>query len=260
MGVYFDNDQGILGSKSKVVSNETMQPLMRMVYMWMTAGLALTGVIAAVISNLIYTKVTAGDVGFFSNLAALMFPLVILELVVVLALSWGISRMSAPVATGTFFLYAALNGLTIGIIVFAYTVDVGTRGQITQDYMPVAKAFFSTAGLFGAMSVIGYTTKVDLTRFSTFFMMAIIGLLIAVVVNIFLRSDMLSFAISVFGVLLFTGLTAYDTQRIKNMSNDPSMQAVTDDMRKWAIMGALTLYLDFINLFLYLLRLFGRRR
>lgn len=262
MGVYFDNGQeAILGSsRSRVVSNETMQPLMRMVYMWMTAGLALTGVIAAIVSSTIYTKITGGDIEFFSSLASLMFPLIIVEFIIVLALSWGISRMSSPVATLMFFLYAAINGLTIGVIVFAYTVEVSRTGQITQDYMPVAKAFFTSAGLFGAMSVIGYTTKVDLTRYSTFFMMALIGLCIAGLVNFFMRSDMLSFAISVFGVLLFTGLTAYDTQRIKNMANDPAMREVTDDMRKWAIMGALTLYLDFINLFLYLLRLFANRR
>lgn len=262
MGVYFDNGHdAVIGStKSKIVTSETMQPLMRMVYLWMTAGLAVTGVIAAIISSTIYSKIVAGDLQFFSTLSSVMFPLILVELGVVLALTWGISRMSSTVAAGTFFLYAALNGLTIGIIVFAYTVNVGREGQITQDYMPVAKAFFTTAGLFGAMSVLGYTTKIDLTRYSTFFMMALIGLFIAGLVNIFMRSDMLSFAISVFGVLLFTALTAYDTQKIKNMANDPAMQTVTEDMRKWGIMGALTLYLDFINLFLYLLRLFGSRR
>jgi FtsH-binding integral membrane protein len=124
--------------------------------------------------------------------------------------------------------------------------------------MPVAKAFFTAAALFATMSVIGYTTKVDLTRFSTFFMMALIGLVIASIVNIFLASSALSWAISVFGVLLFTGLTAYDTQKLKNAAADVSLQE-GEVMRKLSIIGALNLYLDFINMFLYLLRLFANR-
>jgi uncharacterized protein len=253
MGVYFDNGhEAIMGRTSSSVTTETMQPLMRMVYMWMTLGLAVTGAIAAFVTTQPLTTLI--------SLSNLMLPLIIAELVVVLALSWGISRMSATVATGTFFLYAALNGVTIGVIALAYMLDVDRQGNIIRDATPVAKAFFTTAGLFGAMSVIGYTTKIDLTRFSTFFLMALIGLLIAGVVNIFLRSEMFDFAISVFGVLLFTGLTAYDTQRIKNMASEASMQNDGEAMRKMSIMGALKLYLDFINLFLYLLRLFGSRR
>lgn len=263
MGVYFDDGHdAILGNKAKnfgVMTAETMRPLMRMVYMWMTFGLALTGIIAGILSTQLYNQITAGNFELLQTLSSAMFPLLIVEVIVVFVLSWGINKMNATVATGLFFLYAAINGLTIGLIVFAYTVDIGAGGQITQDYLPVAKAFFTTAGLFGVMSVIGYTTKIDLTRFSTFFMMALIGLVIAGIVNIFLRSDAFSFAISVFGVLLFTGLTAYDTQKIKNWANDPAMQEQTSDFRKWSIMGALTLYLDFINLFLYLLRLFARR-
>jgi uncharacterized protein len=263
MGVYFDDgQQAILGNtQQRDVSSATMQPLMRMVYMWMTLGLALTGVVAAFISQMIYNQIMAENVELLQTLSSAMIPLFLVQIAVVMVLSWGINRMNATVATGLFFVYAAITGLTIGLIVFAYTVQVDQFGNIVgQDFMPVAKAFFTTAGLFGTMTVIGYTTKIDLTRYSTFFMMALIGLFIAGIVNIFLRSDVFSFAISVFGVLLFTALTAYDTQRIKNMANDPAMQQNTDDMRKWSIIGALTLYLDFINLFLYLLRLFGGNR
>ena len=255
MGVYFDNGhEAILGrSTSSAVTSETMRPLMRMVYMWMTLGLGVTGAIAAVIAS--------QPLSTIMSISRLYLPLILVELALVLGLSWGIRRMSASVATGMFFLYAAVNGLTIGVIVFAYMFNgVDARGNAIVDLMPVAKAFFTTAGLFGTMSVIGYTTKIDLTRFSTFFMMAIIGLLIAMVVNLFLNSGPLSFIISVFGVLLFTGLTAYDTQKIKNMASEASMQENSDDMRKMAVIGALTLYLDFINLFLFLLRMFGRRR
>ncbi len=262
MGVYFDNGQDAVlnGTRSTAVSADTMRPLMRMVYMWMTLGLGLTGLIAAFVSSSIYANIQANGIESMKSVSSLMFPAIIVQLLVVLALSWGINRINSSVATGLFFFYAALNGLTIGIIVFAYTVNVSTRGAISADYLPVAKAFFTTAGLFGTMTVIGYTTKIDLTKYSTFFMMALIGLFIAGMVNIFLRSEAFSWAISVFGVLLFTALTAYDTQKIKNMANDPAMQENTEDFRKWSIMGALTLYLDFINLFLYLLRLFGSRR
>jgi FtsH-binding integral membrane protein len=255
MGVYFDNGhEAILGRKtSTVVTSETMRPLMRMVYMWMTLGLGVTGAIAAVIATQPLSTIV--------SLSQLYLPLILVELALVVGLSWGISRMSATFATGMFFVYAAVNGLTIGVIVFAYMFNgIDARGNAVIDMLPVAKAFFTTAGLFGTMSVIGYTTKIDLTRFSTFFMMALIGLLIAMVVNIFLNSGPLSFIISVVGVLIFTGLTAYDTQKIKNMAAEASMQENSEDMRKMSIMGALTLYLDFINLFLMLLRLFGSNR
>lgn len=254
MGVYFDNGhEAILGhSNSTTVTSDTMRPLMRMVYMWMTLGLGVTGVIAAVIASQPLTTLV--------SLSGLYLPLILVQLALVIGLSWGVNRMSAAFATGMFFVYAAVTGLVVGIIVFAYMFNgVDAKGQAILDLMPVAKAFFTTAGLFGTMSVIGYTTKIDLTRFSTFFMMAIIGLLIAMVVNIFLASSMLSFVISVFGVLLFTGLTAYDTQKIKNMASQASMQENSEEMRKMSIIGALTLYLDFINLFLMLLSLFGRR-
>jgi len=254
MGVYFDNGhEAILGqSNSAAVTSDTMRPLMRMVYTWMTLGLGVTGVIAAVIASQPLTTLI--------SLSGLYLPLILVQLALVIGLSWGINRMSAAFATGMFFVYAVVTGLVVGVIVFAYMFNgVDAKGRAILDLMPVAKAFFTTAGLFGTMTVIGYTTKIDLTRFSTFFLMAGIGFVIAIVVNMFLASSMLSFAISVFGVLLFTGLTAYDTQKIKNMASQASMQENSEEMRKMSIIGALTLYLDFINLFLMLLSLFGRR-
>jgi FtsH-binding integral membrane protein len=177
-----------------------------------------------------------------------MIAAIIAELALVLALSFGLRRMSPGVAIAVFFVYAALNGFTLSVIFLVY--DLGS----------IYAAFFTAAALFGAMSVVGFTTKVDLSKYSTYFLMALIGLIIAGVINIFLRSSAFDFVISIAGVLIFTALTAYDTQRIKQMSADPTIQADGSLSMKLSIMGALRLYLDFINLFLYLLRLFGRRR
>ena len=157
-------------------------------------------------------------------------------------MSFGIAKMSASKAQTVFWIFAALMGLSLSSIFIAYTGASITR------------VFFITAGTFGAMSIYGYTTKRDLTKLGSFLMMGLIGIIIASLVNIFMKSPMMYFVISILGVLIFVGLTAYDTQKIKNMY-------LASDWRinwKKAIMGALTLYLDFINLFIMLLRLFGQ--
>lgn len=220
-----------------------MQPLMRQVYMWMFAGLLATAAIAFVVSQ---------NVQFVGMASQWWLAIVILQVGLVLGISWGFNRINATVAIGLFFLYAVLNGLMFGVLFFAYIA----QGQS----MAIANAFLTTAGLFGTMSVIGYTTKVDLSKFGTYLMMAVVGIFIASIVNMFLGSGMVDLIISVVGVLVFTGLTAYDTQHIKRMA---AQMAYSDDralLSKLAIMGALKLYLDFINLFMFLLRLMGGGR
>lgn len=211
------------------------------VYAWMTAGLACTGVIAYFLG--IQSPET------LSRLFPWMMPLLIIELLVVLALSWGINRLSAAAATVLFFVYAGLNGVTLSVIFLAY--ELGS----------VAKVFFITTATFGAMSVVGYTTKRDLSGLGSFLFMGLIGLIIAGIINAIWYSSEAELVISFIGVLIFVGLTAYDTQKIKRLAAAcEEGGADAEVVGKSSIIGALQLYLDFINLFLYLLRLMGRRR
>jgi hypothetical protein len=162
----------------------------------------------------------------------------------VMVLSFGINKLSTPAAQGIFWAFAAVMGMSISTIFFRFTDE------------SIARIFFITAGAFAGLSLFGYTTKKDLSGFGTFLVMGLIGLIIASVVNIFLASSAMQFAISVIGVLIFAGLTAYDTQRIKNMY---FQVAGSDFVGKAVVMGALSLYLDFINMFLFMLQLFGNR-
>jgi FtsH-binding integral membrane protein len=224
------------------------------VYNYMTAGVALTGLVAwlayqaaggaaiTLTGNGIAGLTPFGQAIFGSPL---MWVLVLAPLALVFVLSYGINRLAAGTALLLFFVYAGLLGLSLASIFLAYT------GQ------SIAQVFAITAATFGAMSLWGYTTKRDLTGFGSFLFMGLIGIIIASLVNIFLASNAMAFVISVLGVLIFTGLTAYDTQSIKEMYSP--MDDGTVAGRK-AVMGALRLYLDFINLFLMLLRLFGDRR
>ena len=164
---------------------------------------------------------------------------------IVLYMSFGIKKMSAARAQTVFWVFAGLMGLSLSWIFMVYTPYSITR------------VFFITSGTFGAMSIYGYTTKRDLTKLGSFLMMGLIGIIIASVVNWFMKSTMMYYVISILGVLIFVGLTAYDTQKIKNMYSASDSGEL---MGKKAVMGALTLYLDFINLFIMLLRLFGQRR
>jgi FtsH-binding integral membrane protein len=215
--------------------------LFQQVYGWMAGGLALTGLIAWYVAQ----SETLLNLVFGNQ--AIFFGLIIAELGLVFGLSWGLTRMSAAMATGAFLLYAALNGVTMAFIFLVYTNE------------SIASTFLVTAGTFGAISMYGYTTKRDLTAWGTYLFMALIGLILASVVNIFLQSSGLYWITTYAGVLIFVGLTAYDTQKIKELSARIDARD-TENFQKMAIMGALRLYLDFINLFLYLLRLFGKRR
>ncbi|MGA7826750.1 MAG: Bax inhibitor-1/YccA family protein [Geobacteraceae bacterium] len=210
--------------------------LIRQVYAWMGGGLLLTALTATatISSPALFNAIVGNRIVFYA--------LIIGELGLVIGISRAINKISAPVASALFLLYAALNGVTMSVIFAIYTAE------------SITSTFVITAATFGAMSAFGYFTKRDLTRWGSFLFMGLIGVVIASVVNIFVGSSAVSWIISVIGVIVFTGLTAYDTWKIK------AMAAAGAEGRKPAILGALTLYLDFINLFLMLLRLLGNRR
>ena len=214
--------------------------LMRKVYLWMTLALVITGFTAfGIASNpgIAYAIVTN---------RLLFWGLVIAEFGLVIGISGAINKLSAVTATLLFVLYSIVNGATLSVIFMAYTMS------------SIASVFFITAGLFGLMAFIGYTTKTDLTSIGKILFMALIGIILATIVNLFVGSSMLNMIVSYIGVVIFTGLTAYDSQKIKNMLyNADSMD---EGMQKIALLGSLTLYLDFINLFLMLLRIFGGNR
>ncbi len=214
----------------------------RSVYNWMAAGLALTGLVAVyVASNETLIRL------IFSN-QLLFFGLIIGELALVFFLSARIQKIQASTATGMFLLYSALNGLTLSFVFLIYTSS------------SVASVFFICAATFGACSVYGMITKRDLTSMGGFMTMGLIGIVIASLVNMFIQSSGMSMIISYVGVIVFVGLTAYDTQKLKMMALSQPAGLDAGVIRKGTILGALTLYLDFINLFLMLLRIFGDRR
>jgi len=215
-----------------------LRQYMLSVYNYMAGGLAVTGIIAFLIASSPQLQMTIWG-------SPLRYVAIFAPLAVVLFFSFRIQKMSFGAAQLTYWIYAALMGLSLSFIFLAYT---GTS---------IARVFFITAGTFAATSLYGYTTRRDLTGFGSFLFMGLIGIIIAGLVNLFIQSTALQFAISVIGVLVFVGLTAYDTQKIKEW------YVASDDgatMGKKAIFGALSLYLDFINLFLMLLRLFGSNR
>jgi len=219
---------------------EALSAFMRGVYGWMAAGLGLTAVVSvAVASSPAMLKLVFNPVA--------LIVLVIAELGLVMMLSARINRMSAGAATGMFLAYSALNGLTLSGIFIAYTAST------------IASAFAVSAGMFLAMSVYGLVTKRDLTSWGSFLFMGLVGMVLASLVNIFLKSSALAMLLNYVGVLVFVGLTAYDTQRLKDMGQYAPMNDATA-VRRGSILGALTLYLDFINLFLIMLRLFGGSR
>ena len=214
----------------------------RSVYNWMAVGLGLTGVVAYFVANTpSIQKVVFGN-------PILFFGLMIGELALVFIISARIQKMQASTATGLFVLYSALNGVTLSFIFMVYA-----RSSITST-------FFVCAATFVGCSIYGWTTKRDLTSLGGFLMMGLIGIIIASLVNMFFRSPGVSMVISYIGVLVFVGLTAYDTQSMKNMALTQPADLEAAVVRKGAILGALKLYLDFINLFLMLLRIFGSQR
>jgi FtsH-binding integral membrane protein len=219
------------------------------VYNYMTAGVALTGLVAWLAFSAAVTQTDGGlQLTSFGQLifqSPLMWVLVLAPLGLVFLISFGINRLSAGTALALFFLYAGLLGLSLASIFLIYT---GTS---------ITRVFFISAATFGALSLWGYTTQRDLSGMGSFMFMGLIGIIIASLVNIFLHSSGLDWAISVIGVVVFAGLTGWDTQRIKEMYSAQDDGTIAG--RK-AVMGALSLYLDFINLFLMMLRLFGDRR
>ena len=218
-----------------------LQTYMAQVYGWMTCGLLLTAFVSwfAVRTPRVMEFVFSSQITFFG--------LVILQLAVVFVLSGLVHKMSGALATGLFMLYSALTGLTMASIFLVYT------------YSSIATTFFVTAGMFGAMTLYGYTTKRDLSRMGSLLFMGLIGILVASLVNYWLKSPALMWAITYIGVVIFVGLTAYDTQKLKSMGENININD-KENLRRYSIVGALTLYLDFINLFMMLLRIFGNRR
>jgi FtsH-binding integral membrane protein len=214
----------------------------RSVYNWMAIGLGLTGVVAFYVSGSQYLTQL-----IFQN-QLLFFALIIGELVLVFSIAARVHKMQASTATGLFVLYAVLNGATLSFVFLVYT-----KTSITS-------VFFICAATFMACSIYGMTTKRDLTSIGGFMMMGLIGIIVASVVNIFVHSTQMSMIISYIGVLVFVGLTAYDTQKLKTMALSAPEGSEEGMVRKSAILGALALYLDFINLFLMLLRIFGSQR
>ena len=242
----YDNRVRSYGATSDVAIDAGLRAYMLRVYNYMLMGLGLTGLTAwftastPAFSQLFFTQAAGGY-----SLSGLGWIVLLAPLALVFFISFRIQQMSFATAQATFWIYAGLMGIGLTPILLLYT---GAS---------VAQVFFTTAATFGAMSLWGYTTKRDLSGFGSFLFMGLIGILIASVVNMFLQSGMMQWIISVVGVLIFTGLTAYDTQSIKEtyfVGDDGSVAG------KKAIMGALRLYLDFINLFLMLLRLMGDRR
>lgn len=237
----FDRQTVNARAGSAAVIDEGLRSYMLRIYNYMGIGLAVTGLVAFFFSQYAISNPAVAQAVYGSPLS---WVIMLAPLGFVIALSFGINKMSFATAQMVFWAYAAVMGLSLSSIFLVYTGS------------SIARVFFITAAMFGAMSLWGYTTKRDLTGMGSFLMMGLIGLIVASIVNIFLGSSALEFGISVLGVLIFVGLTAYDTQKIKEMYVEMDGAEV---MGKKAIMGALTLYLDFINLFLMLLRLFGNR-
>ena len=245
----------VRSTASEAIIDQGLRAYMLKVYNYMASGVLLTGIISLLVFKFSGgMNITLGPAGFngltdpFGELifnSGFKWLVMLAPLGIVMYLSFGISKMSASKAQSTFWVFAALMGASLASIFIVYT------------QMSIARVFFITSGTFGAMSIYGYTTKRDLTKLGSFLMMGLFGIIIASIVNIFMQSSMMYFVISILGVLIFVGLTAYDTQKIKNMylASDSG-----ELMGKKAVMGALTLYLDFINLFIMLLRLFGQRR
>lgn len=260
-----DNRYAQVGAATRtdVAVDEGLRAYMLRVYNYMAAGIALTGVVAYVIFTYSVTSDPAlaartggrimalhrgmylTDLGYTLFATPMRYVLMFAPLAFVFFLAWRIYSMSVGAAQIAFWLFAAVMGASLSVIFLAYTAT------------SIAQIFFITAAAFGALSLWGYTTKRDLSGWGSFLIMGVVGIIIAAIVNLFLQSSALQFAISVIGVLVFAGLTAYDTQQIKD--NYYAVMGDAAAMTKGAIMGALNLYLDFINMFVSLLQLFGSR-
>lgn len=238
------SDYTVLSSEQKTGS--ISKTFMANVFIWMFAALAISAVMAFVFANNLYlmnflvTETGLSILGWVVMLAPLGF---------VMAMSFGYNKLSAPAMAGLFLLYAAVNGISFSFILLTYTAA------------SVVGCFAAAAAMFGIMAVLGYTTNQDLTKFGRLMMMGVIGIIIATVINWFLGSERMDYIISIIGVAVFTGLTAYDVQKLKHIGMGIEQEGVPAvSAKKAAVFGALSLYLDFILIFVYLLRLFGGRR
>jgi uncharacterized protein len=215
-----------------------LRPLVRLVYLWMGFGLLVTGFMSALtVAHPMIRALLTNDI--------VVYAAFIIELVLVARLSARIQQMSFLRAVLVFTLYAAINGFTLGIVFLVFSLG------------SIFLAFATTAALFAVMAIIGSTTKIDLTKYTSYFLMGLIGLLITMLINLVIDSRPFDLVISIAAVVLFTALTAHDTQKIKELAAHSEIQASADLTLKLSILGALILYLDFINLFLHLLNLFG---
>ena len=227
--------------RDSVAFDAGLRSHMLKVYNYMASGILLTGIVALLFSR---GGLESPAAQVFINGGILAWVIMLSPLALVMIMSFGINRISTPAAQAMFWVYAVLMGLSLSTIFLVYTTG------------SIAETFFATAAAFAGLSLWGYTTKKDLSAFGTFLIMGLVGLIVASLINVFLKSDGMQLVISALGVLIFAGLTAYDTQKIKSMY---FAVAGTDFAGKAVVMGALTLYLDFINLFLFLLRFMGSR-
>ncbi|MBU6207939.1 MAG: Bax inhibitor-1/YccA family protein [Alphaproteobacteria bacterium] len=221
-----------------IAADAGLRSYMLKVYNYMMSGVLLTGIVAMLFVNspAFQPVMTSG----------LRYVFLLAPLALVMALSFGINRMQASTAQALFWAYAAINGIALSPVIAFYT------------HVSIAETFFATAAAFGGLSLFGYTTKRDLSPIGTFLIMGVFGLVIAMIINMFMHSGPMALMIDVIGILIFAGLTAYDTQKIKSMYFHVAGNG--EAMAKTAVMGALQLYLDFLNMFLFLLRLMGDRR
>jgi uncharacterized protein len=243
---------GYTAAGSAALLDQGLRAYMLRVYNWMASGLVLTGVVAYTIShtsliNAFYPMVQTAAGQFVRAPSPLAYIAIFLPLVFVMVMSFGINKLSTTAAQALFWVFCAAMGASLTNIFLVYTGD------------SIVRVFFITAGTFAATSIYGYTTKSDLSRMGSFLFMGLIGIIIAGVVNMFIGSSALQFAISVIGVLVFTGLTAFDTQRIKATYVQYAYADGVDGAAKRSVYDALSLYLNFINLFMLLLQLLGNR-
>ena len=224
--------------QQEMTNASTFKVLMRKVYLWMTMALMITGITAAGVAN------SPNILALIYSSQVVMWGIIIAEFGLVMYISARLEKLSLSTATTLFALYSILNGVMLSSIFLLYSTAI------------ISKVFFITAGTFGVTALYGYATKKDLSSLGNILFMALIGLVIATVVNIFMKSAMFDLILSYIGVIIFVGLTAWDSQKIKHMMM--AQQDADESAQKLALIGALSLYLDFINLFLYLLRIFGR--
>lgn len=245
-----DNNFNFRNTNIDQLSAETItkqNTLLRSAFAWMGLAMVLTTIsslLFAFVPELTSLLLVETEMGIKPTMLA--YVVMFAPLIFVFAMGLGVNKMSLPMLIGTFVAYSIINGISFSFIFFVYNIG------------SIFKVFLSTSALFAIMAIAGYTTKTDLTKMGSILMIGVIGIVVASLINMFMHSAQMDYLISILGVIIFTGLTAYDVQKIKNLGN--TVQGDSTATGKLGIMGALTLYIDFINLFLFLLRLFGGRK